>query len=298
MPPEVIGVGANSVDYVYRLPAYPRPDSASAKLRIDSHQVSYGGQTATTLSTCAALGLRTRYVGAFGSDDSGTRMRDALVRRGVDVTKTVVREAPNAFAVILLDNDSGERIVLWDRDERLSLLPSEVFAADLASSRLVHVDDVDQDAAIGTAQAARVVGLPVTSDIERLGPRTEELVAAVSIPIFAEHVLVELTGESDFERALRKLRTRHAGWLCVTLGARGAMLLDGDTLHHVPARTVKVVDSTGAGDVFRGAFIYALLRGGGGPAEVLRFANAAAAVSCTRLGAIASVPDLADVQSG
>jgi len=82
--------------------------------------------------------------------------------------------------------------------------------------------------------------------------------------------------------------------LCVTLGARGAMLLDGDTLYHEPPRPVKVVDTTGAGDVFRGAFIYALLRGDT-PADILRFANAAAAVSCTRMGAIASAPSLGDV---
>ena len=82
----------------------------------------------------------------------------------------------------------------------------------------------------------------------------------------------------------------------MTLGARGSMLLDGDTLHHEPARPVTVVDSTGAGDVFRGAFIYALLRGDT-PRDILRFSNAAAAVSCTRVGAIASVPSLSDITS-
>src|SRR6185295_13571887 len=108
---DVIGIGANSVDYVYRLPTYPRPDSASAKLRIDSHLVSYGGQTATMLSACSALGLRTKYVGAFGSDDSGTRMRDAMTKRGIDLAHAVTRDTANPFAVILLDNERGERIV-------------------------------------------------------------------------------------------------------------------------------------------------------------------------------------------
>src|SRR6188768_989008 len=93
---DVIGVGANSVDHVYRLPTYPRPDSAAAKLRIESHLISYGGQTATTLSTCAALGLRAKYVGAFGGDDSGRRMREALARRHIDLAHAVNRDAPNA----------------------------------------------------------------------------------------------------------------------------------------------------------------------------------------------------------
>ena len=74
------------------------------------------------------------------------------------------------------------------------------------------------------------------------------------------------------------------------------MLLDNDHLHHEPAFTVEAIDTTGAGDVFRGAFIYGLLRGDG-PRQLLRFANAAAAVSCTRPGAIDSVPNLGDVET-
>ena len=293
---DVIGVGANSVDYVYRLPAYPRPDSATAKMRIDSHLVSCGGQTATTMSTCAAMGLRAKYIGAFGSDDNGRRMREALTERQVDLADAVTRDAPNRFAVILLDHTVGERIVLWDRDTSLALKDDELTATALSGTRLIHVDDEDQEAAIRAAAIGRATGVPVTSDIERLTGRTAELVAGVTVPIFSEHVLQELTGESDFERALRKVRRTHDGLLCVTLGARGAMLLDGDTLHHEPARAVAVVDTTGAGDVFRGAFIHALLRGDT-PRDILRFANAAAAVSCTRVGAIASVPSLTDTES-
>jgi len=81
----------------------------------------------------------------------------------------------------------------------------------------------------------------------------------------------------------------------VTLGADGAMLLEGDRLHHAPAFAVNAVDTTGAGDVFRAGFIHALLQSRS-PADVLRFATAAAALSCTREGAIASVPTLSDVE--
>jgi sugar/nucleoside kinase (ribokinase family) len=106
----------------------------------------------------------------------------------------------------------------------------------------------------------------------------------------------ELTGESDPERALRKLRVQHPGLLCVTLGERGAMLLEGDRLHHVPAAKVAVVDTTGAGDVFRGAFIHALLKGD--PAEaILRFAVAAAGASCTKAGALDGVPTREEIES-
>jgi len=292
---DVVGVGANSVDYVYRLPASPRADSPSAKLRISSHTVSCGGQMATALAGCAALGLRTTYVGAIGSDDNGRRIAAELSGRGIDLSHLVTREGSNQFAVITVDERSGDRIVLWDRDERLILEPADVPAALIASARLVHVDDVDEAAAIRAATLARAAGVPATSDLDRITDRTAELVAAVSIPIFAEHVLPAITGESDCERALLKLRRTHRGTLCVTLGARGSMMLVGDELFVAPGFAVTAVDTTGAGDVFRAGFIYALL-GGYTPADILRFANAAAAVSCRRAGALDGVPSLADVE--
>jgi sugar/nucleoside kinase (ribokinase family) len=302
---DVVGVGANSVDYVYRLPDFPAPDSPTAKLHIRQHSISPGGQTATTLCTCAAMGLEPTYIGAVGNDTNGELIRDELTNRSVDVSRLAIRDANNAFAVILLHDRHGERVVLWDRTSELDLEPAEIDRDLIRGARLLHVDDVDEGAAILAAAIAREAGIPVTSDIERVGSRTEELLAAVTIPIFAEHVLEALTGEKDFEQGLRKVAAERPGFttresahdmVCVTLGARGAMLLAGDRIYKVSGIPVDVVDSTGAGDVFRGAFIAALLRGDG-PQEILRLANLAAALSCTRPGAIGGIPTLAEIQA-
>jgi sugar/nucleoside kinase (ribokinase family) len=158
------------------------------------------------------------------------------------------------------------------------------------------VDDVDDDAAIRAATIARAAGAIVTIDIARMTPLTEELVGAVTHAIFAQHVPTHLTGTNNMEEALRILRKRHDQVLCVTLGEHGAMALDGDRLYQEPAFAVHAVDTTGAGDVFRGGFIYALIHGQ--PMDqALRTANAAAAVSCTRLGALNGVPALDDVNA-
>ncbi len=118
---------------------------------------------------------------------------------------------------------------------------------------------------------------------------------SVTFPMFAEHVPPAMTGINDPGDALRALRRVHPGILCVTLGMRGAMALEGDRLIHLPAFAVHAVDTTGAGDVFRGGFIYGYLQGW--PLEqTLRFANAAAAVSCTRFGAMSSVPSLDEAE--
>ena len=144
------------IDFVYRLPAYPRPDSAFAKLPITEHLISCGGQVATALATCAAMGLSTSYIGTIGSDAHGRRMRDELQRRGIDLSHAITRDAGNPFAVILLDDREGERVVLWQprpaagarRRPRSTVMRS-------SSARLVHVDDVDLDASIEAARLAR-----------------------------------------------------------------------------------------------------------------------------------------------
>jgi sugar/nucleoside kinase (ribokinase family) len=144
---DVTGVGANSIDQVLRIPAAIQSVASSGKVRVGSQHWFCGGQTATTMSACAALGLRVRYIGAFGSDEHGGRMRAELAGRGIDISHTVVCDAANAGAVIVVDH-AGHRTVFWNRDERLSLVPEQIPAAALSESRVIHVDDVDRPAAL------------------------------------------------------------------------------------------------------------------------------------------------------
>ena len=289
---DVVGIGENSVDLVYRVPALA---AAGEKVRATGCRRLLGGQVATTLCTCAALGLRTRYIGSFGNDEHGTLIRAELEQRGIDTTYAVVRYAPNRHAVILVDERTGERSVIWQRDQALVIHPGNITPEALAGARVVHVDNVDEDAAIAAARLGREGGMIVTTDIDQVGDRTLELIAAATFPVLAERVPQSLTGEHDPERALRAMRRRHGGMLCVTLGHRGSMLLAGDHLHQVPAFEVSAVDTTGAGDVFRGALICSLLRGDA-PGAMLRFANAAAALSCTREGAVGGIPNAREIE--
>ena len=293
---DVLGVGASSIDFVYELPATPIPDSPTAKLRISRHVMSPGGQTATTLCTCASLGLRTKYIGTIGNDANGIRLREALDARGVDVSSALVRDAASPYAVILIDEHHGERIVLWDRSPALALRSEDVPEAVLREARVVHVDDVDPETALTVAARARAAGAIVTSDIERVTPHTRDFIEAVTVAIFDEHIMEALAPGQSVEVALRSLRARHDQMLCATQGRRGATLLAGDQVYTAPGYAVATIDTTGAGDVFRGGFIAALLRGDT-PQDILRWANAAAAVSCTRLGAIGGVPTADEIET-
>ncbi len=132
--------------------------------------------------------------------------------------------------------------------------------------------------------------MTTTSDIDRLTDRTPRADCGGSIPIFAAARPDALRAAPTItSRRCSALRQPHHQMLCVTLGEQGAMALDADGIHVAPAFQVEAVDTTGAGDVFRAGFIYALLRGWSTD-DILRFANAAAAVSCTRLGALGGIP--------
>jgi sugar/nucleoside kinase (ribokinase family) len=266
-----------------------------AKLRVHEHATRCGGQMATALATCARLGLRTAYLGAVGSDANGRLVRETLAGLGIDLTHLVVHDGFNQFAFVLVDERTGERIVLWDRDERLRLAEHELPVATIESCRLLHVDDVDEDAALAASRLAMAKGIPVTSDIDRLIDRTPELIDAVDVAILAEHLPPALTGCSEVRDALAAMARRPGQVLCATLGRRGAVAVDDAGFHEQPGFEVTVKDATGAGDVFRGGLIYARLRGDTLDQQ-LRFANAAAAVSCTRQGAIDSVPSLGEIE--
>jgi sugar/nucleoside kinase (ribokinase family) len=240
------------------------------------------------MAACAAFGLRAAYAGVVGTDDNGRRVEAALSARGVDLSLLVRRSGESQFAAILIEDRSGERVVLWDRAD--ADLPAEA----LRSARAVLVDDVDARASLEAARLAREAGVPVITDLDHLTPFTEALVRTASHPVLSEHLPHALTGEGDMERALRELRDWNPGLLTVTIGARGAVALDGNRFVHADGFFVHAVDTTGSGDVFRGAFITGLLQGL--PTDrLLRFANAAAALSCTRAGALDSVPSLSDI---
>jgi len=292
---DIIGIGANSVDYVYRVPVAPDFTGPHSKLRLSGHATSCGGQVATALATCAAFGLRAAYAGAVGTDDNGRRIEAAMTARGVDLSLTVRREGGNQFAAILIDDTTGERVVLWDRPDSLLLRDADIPVDALRSARAVLVDDVDPRASLEAARIARAARVPVVTDQDHMTPFTEALVRTASHPILSEHLPQALTGEADLERALRAMRAWNPGLVTVTLGANGAVALEDDHLVHVAGFAVDALDTTGAGDVFRGAFIAGLLQGLP-TVRLLRLANAAAALSCTKHGALDAVPTRAETE--
>ena len=290
----ILGFGESSVDEVLVVPELPR--GGASKLPVTSSSTMYGGQVATCMAACAALGLPAAYLGPVGHDRHGQALLDELRERGVDVSRAIVRPAPTRRAVIMVEEGTGDRLVLWERDAGLDVSPEELPPGILDDGTVLHIDAVDERAALHLAAGGQQAGLSITCDLDRLIPNAWEFLSYVTHPVLAAGIPSALTGVEDVKGSLRAMRAHHPGVLCVTLGERGAAALDRDDYVEVPAFSVRAVDTTGAGDVFRAGFIYGLIHAW--PIEeILRFANAAAAASCTRAGAIDGVPPLEDVRA-
>jgi sulfofructose kinase len=295
-PFDVTGFGLNSVDLVAVVAEYPAPNS---KQRLQRFARLPGGQIATAMATCARLGWRARYIGSFGGDDLGALSRESLEREGVDINAArTVAGASNQFAVILVDARSGERTVLWDRHPALTMDPADVPKAAVTSGRLLIVDCHETAAATQAARYAREARIPTIIDVEKVRPGIGELLVNIDAIIAAQEFPSALTGHEGLGHALETIgRDFGAALVCVTLGQEGSLAWCSGREIRTPAFQVDCVDSTGAGDAFRGAFAAACLRMPDGDVEdVLRYANAVAALNCRTLGARGGLPTPDEVE--
>jgi sulfofructose kinase len=289
---DLVGFGLNAVDHLCVVPHYPRFDSKTA---ITHYEKLGGGQVATTVSFLARMGLKGKYIGKVGSDELGEFSLQSLRSEKIDTSAVLVEPgARNQYAFIIVDKDSGERTVLWERDPRLSFRESELRREDVCDGRVLHLDGHDHLAALRAARWAQEEGIAVVIDLDKVVPNTEELISQVDFLITSSNFPPDFTGLDDPIDSLMALRPYCAGFLAVTLGARGAMAVVGDECIRFPAFKVHAVDTTGAGDIFHGGFIYGLLHNW--PLErIMAFANAAAGLNCTHLGARSGIPPLSEI---
>jgi sulfofructose kinase len=293
---DVVGFGLNSIDLVIVVAEYP---ASNTKQRLQRFARLPGGQIATATATCARLGWRARYVGSFGDDDLGALSRVSLTNVGVDISAArTVPGATNQFAVILVDGRSGERTVLWDRDPALTAEPVDVPQAAIVSGRILIVDCHQTAASAQAARYARDARIPTIVDVEKVRPGIADLLQNIDVIIAAQEFPTALTGHEDLGRALAAMgREFGAVVVTVTLGPEGSLTWCNGREIRTPAFQVDCVDSTGAGDVFRGAFAAGCLRWPDDDLEdVLTYANAVAALNCRALGSRGGIPTPDEVE--
>ncbi|MGA2038838.1 MAG: PfkB family carbohydrate kinase [Bryobacteraceae bacterium] len=291
---DVVGVGLNATDTLLMVPHFP---AYAGKVPYDAEVMSPGGQVASAMVTCARLGLRAKYIGTVGDDERGRIQMESLRSTGVNLDHVQLRKGcPNQSAYIIVDRSTGERTVLWRREDCLRIDPEEIADDQITGARLLHIDGHDTPAVAHAAAIARRHAIPVTVDVDtiyhgfdRVLPNVDYLVASSEFP-------GNWTGIHDPFEALASLQDEYGMKVAaMTLGAHGALARVDGQFVYAPAYVVDCVDTTGAGDVFHGAFCYAVLQGMT-IAAALDFSNAMAALNCTAMGARGGIRGLEEIR--
>ena len=287
---DAVGFGLNAVDHLIVVPEYPAFDT---KVRFTEHEKSAGGQTAGVMVSLQRLGLKTAYAGRFGSDAAGRFGLSSLEYESVNLDfAETIDGADNQVAFIIIDARSGERTIVWDRDERLAYRPDEAPVELATRGRILHLDAHDPPACTVMARAARAAGTVVTADIDNIYEGLPELLPLIDVLITSTEFPHRLTGISDERAALVEIKARYGcAVVGVTLGAGGALIYCEREFVRSPAFAVPggCRDTTGAGDAFHGGFIYGMLREDD-LETCMKLGNAVAALKCRTLGGRTALP--------
>jgi sulfofructose kinase len=292
-PYDVVGMGLNSVDFLSLVPEFP---TLNSKMEVLQFSKQGGGQVATAMVALSRWRVKTKYIGKVGDDELGSFSLNSLRQEGVDISSVITEpKAINQFAMIIVDGASGERTILWNRDERLMYREGELRKEEVCSGRLLHLDGHDIHAAIRCAKWAKEEKIPTIVDLDKVEPLTSELIKKIDFLITSSRFPTLFTGISDREKALIEMQRQAPGFLCATLGREGAVALVNGSIVRIAGYGIDAVDTTGAGDVFHAGFIYGLLQNWE-VWEILKFANAAAALKCRELGGRKGIPTLKETQ--
>src|SRR5579864_109070 len=292
---DVVGVGQNATDTLILLSHFP---AYAGKVAFERELLSPGGQVASAMVTCAKLGLRVKYIGTVGDDERGRIQLESLRESGINLDDVEVRKnCPNQTAYILIDQATGERTVLWQRNDCLRLDPDSMTAEKITSARLLHIDAHDTAAVARAAEIARQHRIPVTVDVDTIYHGFDRVLPNVDYLIASSEFPVQWTNERDPFKALERMQEEYKMRVAaMTLGAHGALARVDGKFVYSPAFVVNCVDTTGAGDVFHGAFCYAVLQNMP-MQDALEFSNAMAALNCTAIGARGGIRGLDEIRA-
>jgi ribokinase len=289
------------MDFVVQVRRLPRPGETVAG---GDFATMPGGKGANQACAAGKLGGRARMVGRVGRDVFGAQLRESLRAAGVDTESVRVTEGVATGVALIFVEQGGQNEIVVAAGANACLTPDDVAAeihgspGDLLLLQLESpLEAVEAAASLGRKQRTRVILDPAPAR-----PLPAGLLGDVDCLTPNESEALLLLGRGDGEVSLadapelaRALLRRGPRAVVLKLGEKGAFLDDGRDARHFAAPRVEAVDATAAGDTFNGALAVALAEGRG-LADAIPFANAAAALSVTRLGAQASIPARAEVE--
>lgn len=290
---DVVGVGIACLDHNATVTKIPGLDE---NVMVLDYRKQMGGTVSTALTTIQRLGLTTKYMGMLGDDENGKFVLESLRAEGIDVDSVRVAEGEDTpFSFVLVDSMTGKRSIAFYPGCSFTV-PADCIDTDaIESARLLHVD-IYTPAVVAACDAARAAGVTISIEANVLYPGLDDLLHGGDIFITSREVFRELVGEDDPVAAGKKAREEYnLDHTVVTLGPEGSVAVGEHEIVTAPGFEVDAVDTTGAGDVFHGAYLYGHMMGWR-YIRTLRFANAAAAMMCTGQSGWSDIPTLAEVE--
>lgn len=293
---DVIGLGLATLDILAQTPRLPHSNDC---FPIATLEMQGGGPVATALVALSKMGADCNYLGSIAADETATQIISELHRYGIDTNFCPQRDTGvSSASVILVEQSNGQRAILFQKSTSLDLQPEEVPEDLIRNAHALHLDGFFTQAALHAAHIARENGVLVSFDGgagELMWDELTELLPLVDILVVAKKFALETIGTADVMEAGQKLlNTYHSQQVVITDGEHGSWYWDAQYHFHQPAFPVDVVDTTGAGDTFHGAYLYAVLQPDWTPQYRLKFASAVAALKCKQLGGRKGIPTLAE----
>ena len=290
---DLVGFGICSVDFLGVVEKYPAPGE---KIPMTAFAKQGGGLTGTALVAAARLGVKTAYIGKLGEDEYSRFVLEEFQHDGVNVDQVVFAEgAQPPVAFIHVEQNSGERRIAryW---KEFDLQPKEIAVEVIRNSRMLFLEHHFVEAGIFAARLSKQAGGLVVVDAERNAAGFEPILHAADYVIVSQNFAAQQTGSADPEQSASRLQQKYGGIIVVTAGESGAFCRTPENTFYQPAFPVEVVDTTGAGDVFHGAFMAGLIEHWRLP-KILEFASAVAAMKCRGLGGRAMIPNRREAEA-
>ena len=291
---KVIGLGRASLDCLGVVPFYPDENN---KIEITDLHFQCGGPVSTALATLSRLGIKTSFLGSISDDYFGLKILKGLEDESIDTSfLKIIKRSTSQFAFISINKSNGNRNVFWHRGEAPFLEKKDIDLSHFKNARILHLDGLMIDASIEAAKQARGIGIKIVFDAGTFRPGSGELISLADYLIASEGFTDDLLGRrTDPETALRSLRNLCKGDIVITLGAKGSAGLSGTGIIFQKALPVHSVDTTGAGDVYHGAYIYGILQDWT-MSQCMKFASVTAALKCREIGARNGIPSLEEIK--
>jgi sulfofructose kinase len=290
---DCLGFGVCPLDYLLLLKSYPRLDE-----KIEAKEVSIqgGGPVPTAMATLAKLGAKVCFVGKAGDDAEGQKVLENLKKEGVNTDYLIVdRQSNTAKAFIWIDEKTGKRTVVLDQTKIRPTKKSELLFLDKIKTKFLHLDFREPEINIFLAKWAKKQKAEVILDMGSLRDDVEKIFPLVDYLVVSKRFAHSYTKSNDLFKASNILMKKGFKCVVITAGEEGSVCATPDRIFHKPAFKVKVKDTTGAGDVFHGAFIFGLLKNWD-LERIIEFSNACAALKCTQLGGRTGIPTLLEVE--